>query len=254
MKDAEFNQPEFLALLRQGDEQAYRRLIRRYHGSLVGVASSIIGSRAQAEEVVQDAWLAVFSGVGRFEGRASLVSWIFTIVLNRARTRAVREGRTVGLPVRLEGGSSGEGGAERAVGLESFSPDGRWRDAPRLWDELDPERVIGGRQLWAHVQEAIERLPAGQKGVIILRDMEGVDAEETCALLSITAENQRVLLHRARGRIRAVIDALVGDAIPAAGGKQAVARRASDATRAVLWRVMSLVMPVPWSSVASDLP
>ncbi len=103
MRQTEFDEPEFLARLRRGDERAYRALIRRFHGSLIGLATSIIGSRAQAEEVVQDAWLAVFSGIGPFEGRSSLVTWVFSIVLNRARTRATREGRLVGLPALMEG-------------------------------------------------------------------------------------------------------------------------------------------------------
>src|SRR5579862_6814613 len=189
MRQTEFDQPEFLASLRRGDEQAYRALIRRFHGSLVGLAASIIGSRAQAEEVVQDAWLAVFSGIGAFEGRSSVVTWLFSIVLNRARTRAAREGRLVGLPALMEGSNPGG----RAVPVTDFKLDGHWIEAPRLWDELDPERIVGGRQLWDHVMEAVDRLPSGQRAVIILRDMEGCDAEEACALLDITAENQRVL-------------------------------------------------------------
>ena len=203
MNDAEFNSPAFLALLRRGDEGATGKLIRRYHGSLVGVAGGIIGSRAQAEEVVQDAWLAVFGGVSRFEGRSTLAAWIFTIVLNRARSRARQEGRLVGLPDGLAGG-------ERGVPDADFHPDGHWREVPALWDQLDPERVVGGRQLWDHVQQAIEQLPAGQRAVVILRDMEGASAEAACALLSLSPENQRVLLHRARSRIRRVIDGLLG--------------------------------------------
>jgi RNA polymerase sigma-70 factor (ECF subfamily) len=206
MRQTEFDEPTFLERLRQGDEQAYRTLIRRFHSSLIGVAASIIGSRAQAEEVVQDAWLAVFAGIARFEGRSSVVTWVFSIVLNRARTRAGREGRLVGLPALLAGTDPGG----RAVDVTEFKPDGHWIEAPRLWDELNPERIVGGRQLWDHVIEAIERLPAGQRAVIILRDMEGCEAEEACTLLGISAENQRVLLHRARGRIRQTIDALTG--------------------------------------------
>jgi RNA polymerase sigma-70 factor (ECF subfamily) len=155
---------------------------------------------------VQDAWLAVYSGIGRFEGRSSVVTWLFSIVLNRARTRASREGRLVGLPALLDGTPP----QERAVPASAFQPDGHWIDAPKLWDEISPERIFGGRQLWDHVQEVIERLPAGQRAVIILRDMEGRDAEEACELLAISAENQRVLLHRARSRIREAIDALGG--------------------------------------------
>src|ERR1700722_7979572 len=206
MRQTEFDQPEFLASLRRGDEHAYRRLIRRFHGSLIGIATSIIGSRAQAEEVVQDAWLAVFAGIGAFEGRSSVVTWLFSIVLNRARTRASREGRLVGLPALMEGTSPGG----RAVDVSEFKPDGHWVEAPRLWDEMDPERIIGGRQLWHHVMAAIEQLPSGQRTVITLRDMEGCEADEVCSLLEISAENQRVLLHRARGRVRQTIDGLTG--------------------------------------------
>jgi len=208
--DRQFDAPEFLALLRDGNQGAYRRLIRRYHGSLVGIAQGIIGSRAQAEEVVQDAWLAVFRGIAKFEGRSSLASWIFTIVMNRARTRITVEGRTVGLP--------GLDGVERAVDTSNFQPDGHWQEMPALWDVLDPERQISGRQLWQHVQDAIDRLPAGQKAVIILRDVENRSSEEACDLLSVSPENQRVLLHRARGRVRASIDALL---LEGGGVKQA---------------------------------
>jgi RNA polymerase sigma-70 factor, ECF subfamily len=202
-----FDQPDFLARLRRGDPEAYRSLIRRFHASLVGVAASIIGSRAQAEEVVQDAWLAVYAGIGAFEGRSSLTTWLFSIVLNRARTRATRESRLVGLP-ELDGGEPDE----RAVPLSAFQPDGHWVEAPRRWDDISPERIVGGRQLWMHVRAAIEQLPAGQRAVLVLRDMEGCSAEDACTLLGITVENQRVLLHRARGRIRAIVDALVGNA------------------------------------------
>ena len=203
MRQTEFDAPEFLARLRRGEEQAFRSLIRRFHASLTGVAAAIIGSRAQAEEVVQDAWLAVFAGIDRFEGRSSLATWVFSIVLNRARTRASREGRLVGLPALLDGTEPGG----RAVDVLEFRPDGHWREVPRLWDELSPERIVGGRQLWDHVTEAIERLPAGQRAVIILRDIDGRDAEETCERMGLTDGNQRVLLHRARTRVRAALDA-----------------------------------------------
>jgi RNA polymerase sigma-70 factor (ECF subfamily) len=181
-------------------------LVRRFHASLVRFAASIIGSHAQAEEVVQDSWLAVYAGVGRFEGRSSVVTWIFSIVVNRARTRVSREGRLVGLSALMEGTNP----TERGVPLTEFKPDGHWMEVPRLWDELNPERIVGGRQLWDYVQIVIDKLPAGQRAVILLRDMEGRDAEETCGLLEISAENQRVLLHRARSRIRQEIDALIG--------------------------------------------
>jgi RNA polymerase sigma-70 factor (ECF subfamily) len=207
MREAEFDDPSFLGRLREGDPIAYRALIRRFHASLTRLASSIIGSHAQAEEVVQDSWMAVYAGVKQFEGRSSLITWIFSIVLNRARTRVSREGRLVGLGSLMEGTSP----TERGVPLSEFAPDGHWAEAPRLWDELDPERVVGGRQLWEHVQIVIDRLPGGQRAVILLRDLEGHDADEACALLNISAENQRVLLHRARSRVRKEIDVLTGE-------------------------------------------
>ena len=225
MRQTEFDEPAFLARLRQGDQAAYRLLIRRFHGSLTSVAASIIGSRAQAEEVVQDAWLAVFSGIDRFEGRSSLTTWIFSIVLNRARTLIGREKRLVGLPSILDGSAPGE----RAVPATSFKPDGHWVEAPRLWDEISPERIVSGRQLWDHVQDLIERLPTGQRAVIILRDMEQRDPEEICQLLAISAENQRVLLHRARARLRQAIDELTAG--PKAVGSGATTKPATGRRR-----------------------
>jgi RNA polymerase sigma-70 factor (ECF subfamily) len=220
MRRSEFDDPVFLDRLRRGEQAAYRSLIRRFHRSLTTVAAAVIGSQAQAEEVVQDAWLAVFNGIGRFEGRSSLATWLFSIVLNRARSRASQEKRTVALPPGLDGSES----EERGVPLSAFKPDGHWIDAPRLWDDISPERIIGGRQLWDHVQAVIERLPEGQRAVLVLRDMEGQTAEEACSLLNISAENQRVLLHRARSRVRAAVDVLIG-ASPQAAAVQPAGRK-----------------------------
>jgi RNA polymerase sigma-70 factor (ECF subfamily) len=136
----------------------------------------------------------------------------------------------------LDGGEPGE----RAVPAAAFKPDGHWIEAPRLWDPLDPERIVGGRQLWQHVQEAVERLPVGQRAVLTLRDIEGCTAEEVCALLELSPENQRVLLHRARGRIRQAIDSLPGvHAAPAAAhrpGRRSAAVGAVCRTMAAAWR------------------
>jgi RNA polymerase sigma-70 factor (ECF subfamily) len=238
MRATEFDDPGFLARLRQGDAAAYRSLVRRFHASLVRFAASIIGSRAQAEEVVQDTWLAVYAGVGRFEGRSSLVTWIFSIVMNRARTRVSREGRLVGLGALMEGTPPGG----RGVPLSAFNPDGHWVEAPRLWDELDPERIVAGRQMWDHVQAVIDRLPGGQRAVILLRDMEGRDAEETCAVLEISAENQRVLLHRARCRIRQELDLLAG-AEPVRGAIPARRAPRGGAVARVLHGLANLITP-----------
>jgi RNA polymerase sigma-70 factor, ECF subfamily len=221
MTEVEFDDPAFLARLRSGDDTAFRLLVQRFHGALVGTANAIIGSRAQAEEVVQDTWLAVLANIGAFEGRSSLATWLFTIAANRARTRAKREGRLVGLA------PPSPDGEERAVELQNFRADGHWVVMPRLWHDLDPEREVGGRQLWHHVEAVIEQLPPNQKAVLILRDIEGRSAEEACALLDVSAENQRVLLHRARGRVRRRIDALLaeGEAAPVTSGPESAGQR-----------------------------
>lgn len=245
MRATEFDDPGFLARLREGDSAAYRLLVRRFHASLVRFAASIIGSHAQAEEVVQDSWLAVYAGVGGFEGRSSLVTWIFSIVMNRARTRVSREGRLVGLGALMEGTNP----TERGVPLTAFKPDGHWMEVPKLWDELDPERIVGGRQLWDQVQLVIDRLPAGQRAVILLRDMEGRDAEETCALLEISAENQRVLLHRARSRIRQEIDALIGKEPASRAARTRTPQRSGIVARA-LHVLASLMRPANPAMVA----
>jgi RNA polymerase sigma-70 factor (ECF subfamily) len=238
MGASEFDDPEFLARLRRGDSAAYRILVRRFHTSLVRFAASIIGSHALAEEVVQDTWLAVHGGVGKFEGRSSLVTWIFSIVVNRARTRVSREGRLVGLGTLLEGTSPNE----RGVPLTEFKPDGHWAEMPKLWDELNPERIVAGRQLWDHVQKVIDMLPAGQRAVILLRDMEGRDAEETCGILDISPENQRVLLHRARSRIRREIDTLIG-VEPARRAAPTQPARARDSLARIVHGLANLLNP-----------
>ena len=249
MRVGEFDEPAFLARLRTGEPEAYRHLVRRFHVSLVRLAASVIGSQAQAEEVVQDAWLAVYQGIGRFEGRSSLVTWLFSIVMNRARTRVTREGRTVGVDTLLDG-TSPDG---RAVPLSHFKPDGHWAEAPKLWDSLNPERVVSGRQLWDHALLVIEALPSGQRAVLLLRDMEGRDARETCALLEISAENQRVLLHRARCRVRAEIDRLVGGAPEARPTHAAPGRPAGTARGRGLTRSWLTAVAQPLSHVLSRL-
>ena len=238
----EFDDPSFLARLRRGEEAAYRALIRRFHTSLVNVATALIGSRAQAEEVVQDAWLAVHAGIDRFEGRSSLTTWIFAIVLNRARTRAARESRTVALPAILDGLST----PDPVMPATAFKADGHWVETPALWDDLSPERVVAGQQLWRHVTAVIDSLPAGQKAVITLRDLEGQDAETVCELLGISPENQRVLLHRARGRVRLAIDRLLRGPAGRGGGATP-----GGPHRAWLARIIAWVWPMPSVSRSS---
>jgi len=198
---ATFDRPEFLALLRKGDRGAYRCLIRRFRGTLVGVATAIIGSRAQAEEVVQEAWLSVFVGIDRFEGRSSLATWLFAIVRNGARSRAMQESRLTALPT-LEP----EDEQEWTASAQRLARGDRRIKTLRFRNDLDPERVVAGRQLWARARNTIAALPPRQKAVLVMRDIEALSAEAVCDALSISPENQRVLLHRARSRVRQVIE------------------------------------------------
>ena len=220
----EFDEPDFLLRLRRGEPQAYRLMIGQLHDSLIGVATSIVGSRAQAEEVVQDTWLAVFSGIGAFRGHSSVSTWVFSIVLNLARTRATREARLIGLSALMEGAR--RGGA--AVDVSESNAGGHFIEPRRLWDEINPERIVAGRQLYDHIIEAIEHLPAGQRAVFILCDIEGCDAEDACTLLGIIATTQRLWLHRARSHVRRTIDEATGAPRPAAPGATGGLRQAQD--------------------------
>ena len=191
--------------LRSGEEATFRALIRRHQASLVGVAQTFVKNRATAEEVVQDTWLAVIEGLAAFEGRSSLKNWIFAILANKARTRAIRDGRIV-----AAGSLTGEGEEhEPVVDSSRFDTAGQWRESPGSWDEVTPERVVSGRQIWAHVREAIDELPEAPKSVLILRDVEQMDAAAVREILDVSDANQRVLLHRARARIRQFVEELV---------------------------------------------
>ncbi len=192
--------------LRARDEATFRSLVRQLQRSMIAVAAGFVGSRATAEEVVQDTWLAVIEGIERFEGRASLKNWIFAILANKARTRAVREGRTI--PVADLGRETG--GDEAAVDPSRFDSNGSWIALPALWDEVTPERIVAGRQMWAHVSEAVERLPPAQRAVLVLRQAENMDSAAVRAILGIAEGNQRVLLHRARRRIREHLEKVLG--------------------------------------------
>lgn len=194
-----------LARLREGDEAAFMELVDRYGGLMLRIALTHVRSRAVAEEVVQEAWLGVLTGLERFEGRSSLKTWILRIVANRARTRGEREQRSVPLSA-LEGGQD-----EVSVDPRRFRPPddprypGGWAVPPHAWARLPEESLVAAETL-EHVRVAIRGLPARQQEVILLRDVEGWDSEEVCAALGLSEGNQRVLLHRARSRVRGELE------------------------------------------------
>ncbi|WP_377278172.1 RNA polymerase sigma factor [Rhizobium sp. R86522] len=194
----------FLDQLRSGDADALRLLIERHHAALVGLAQTIVKNRASAEDVAQETWLAVIANISRFEGKAALSTWIIAILLNKAKTCAKREGRYAPLAEETDLGSESED-----LSASKFDASGHWVVEPRSFDGLNPERILAGRQLWNHVRDIIEQLPPAQKAVLIMRDVEGHDAAQTCKALELSPENQRVMLHRARTRIRNEIEALL---------------------------------------------
>jgi RNA polymerase sigma-70 factor (ECF subfamily) len=193
-----------LSRLRSRDEEAFRDLVRRHHGAMVRLAETFVRSPATAEEVVQETWLAVLQGLDGFESRSSLKTWIFSIVANRARTRAVRDGRMV-----LFSEIGEEGSGEPAVDPNRFGPSGSWTRPPQPWGPTSPEGIAASAELVEHVRKAIDELPASQQAVVLLRDVEGCTAEEACNVLGVSETNQRVLLHRGRSRVRKALEGLL---------------------------------------------
>jgi len=203
-----------VAALRRGEERAFVELVGRHGASLLRLARTFVGDRAVAEEVVQETWLAVLNGIDRFEGRSSLKTWIFQILSNRAKTRAVRERRSAPFSSLAEAKDD-----EAAVDADRFRPDGdrwvgHWAAAPSDWSHLPEERLLD-RETLARVQEAIHTLPPRQAEVLVLRDVEGWDPEEVCAALDISDGNQRILLHRARSKVRAALELYLAEGVAA---------------------------------------
>jgi RNA polymerase sigma-70 factor (ECF subfamily) len=182
--------------LKAGDRAAFAELVGRHGGPLLRLATTFVKDRSVAEEVVQDAWLAALDGLDGFEARSSLRTWLFSILANKARNRAVREGRS------LPFSALDDGDGEAAVDPARFHADGHWLEATAAWTVEDPERLAGGAETRAAIERAIAALPEAQRAVVTLRDVEGLEAEEICNLLGLSLTNQRVLLHRARTRLR----------------------------------------------------
>ncbi len=191
--------------LRAGDRAAFTAVVVQHGGALLRLASTFVKDRALAEEVVQDAWLSALEHLDAFEGRASLRTWLFHIVANRARTRLSREGRSV--PFSSLGRP--EDSDEPAVSPDRFDQGGMWKEPPGRWSEENPERLAQGVETRAAIERAIAELPEAQRAVITLRDIEELETEEICNLLDITVSNQRVLLHRARSRVRQALEKLM---------------------------------------------
>jgi RNA polymerase sigma-70 factor, ECF subfamily len=191
---------ELLVRLRSGDERAFVSLVQCYQEQMLRLASSFVPSRAVAEEVVQDTWLALLRGLDTFEGRSSLKTWLFSILLNQARTTGTREHRSV--PVA---------NPEPAVDPARFDVSGHWAEPPEHWTEAVEGRLAAGK-LADRIRELMDELPARQREVVILRDVEEMSSEEVCSVLAISDGNQRVLLHRGRSRLRQLFEDEFGGA------------------------------------------
>ena len=190
---------QLLSRLRAGDESAFTALVDRHHAAMVRLARAYVPTDAVAEEVVQEAWLGVLRGLARFEGRSSLRTWIYRIVVNQAKTHGARERRL----------AADESLSEPAVEPERFT-NGAWSRPPASWAPVEHRLVT--QETGAMIRQAIDGLPALQRLVISLRDVAGLPPEEVCELLELTDGNQRVLLHRARSRVRNSLESYLGDA------------------------------------------
>jgi RNA polymerase sigma-70 factor (ECF subfamily) len=204
----EADDSRLVAALRSGEEAAFSLLLQRYHGALVRVAMGYVGDRAVAEEVAQETWLGVLRGLDRFEGRSSLKTWIFRILTNRAKTRGEREGRTIPFSALARNETEAD---DPAVEPERFLPadhpqwPGHWAAPVKSWGNEPEARLLAG-ETGERIREAVDALPPTQQTVIILRDVQGFGADEVCALLQISEANQRVLLHRARSKVRRALE------------------------------------------------
>lgn len=190
---------DLLARLQAGDEAAFAALVRRYQPSLLRLACSLVGSQAVAEEAVQDTWLGVVRGVERFEGRATFKTWLFRILVNRARSALGRERRDE--PLVTDAGP--------VVPPARFGPDGAWAIPPAPWTDEADDRLVA-EQLARRARACLEELPASQRQAILLRDLEGLAPADVCQVLGVTEGNLRVLLHRGRAKVRGMLDAEMG--------------------------------------------
>ena len=195
--------------LRRGDEAAFRELVRRHHGAMVRFAETFVPSRAIAEEVVQDAWLGVIKGIDRFEGRSTISTWIFRIVGNIARTRGAREKRVVPTTTLWDELSEASGPSVPASRFSGPPGRGGWSQPPAHWSDLPDERLLS-QATFDRVAAIAGQLSEHQRRVFVLRDIEGYTSAEVCDMLELSDVNQRVLLHRARSRVRAALEAELG--------------------------------------------
>jgi RNA polymerase sigma-70 factor, ECF subfamily len=189
---------ELLERLRAGEEQAFVLLVARHHSAMLRLARSFVSSSAVAEEVVQDTWVGVLRGLDGFAGRSTFKTWLLRILVNRARSAGVREHRTVAV-----------GDAGPVVDKSRFDASGAWMSPPEHWVEDSDERLLA-EGLAERIHSSLQELPARQREVVMLRDVDGLSGQEVCQVLSISEANQRVLLHRGRSHLRQALEDELG--------------------------------------------
>jgi RNA polymerase sigma-70 factor, ECF subfamily len=189
---------ELVARLRAGEEQAFVMLVARHHAGMLRLARSFVSSPAVAEEVVQDTWIGVLRGLDGFAGRSSFRTWLLRILVNRATSTGVRERRSVAV-----------GDAGPVVDRARFDASGAWMSPPQHWVEDSDDRLLA-QGLADQIQEALDALPARQREVVVLRDVDGLSGQEVCDVLEISEANQRVLLHRGRSHLRQALESELG--------------------------------------------
>jgi|TARA_Y100001001_G_C7978505_1_gene298527 RNA polymerase sigma-70 factor (ECF subfamily) len=187
--------PKFVARLQRGDNTAFAQLVQHQHNYLLATARSML-SHADAEEAVQDAWIAIHRAIGKFEGRSQLRTWLTRIVINQARMMLRKQGREI----QFDPTSEEDPLAHR------FREGGHWQDGPRQWDLGGPDALLTRDELRHCMARCLERMPENQRLVLELRDLQGMDFDAICNMLDISASNVRVLLHRARARLFELVD------------------------------------------------
>jgi RNA polymerase sigma-70 factor (ECF subfamily) len=191
------DETELLVRLRAGQPAAFEELVRQYHGAMKRAAAALIGE-AQAEEAVQEAWLSAIRNLPKFEGRSTLKTWLFSILLNEARGRLRKAKREV----RVEDFGSEKG----LLDPGRFAGDGHWAQEPMLWHDQSPEALLNHEDFLRCLEIVLDSLPEIQRSVLTLREYQGLEMGQICNILSISASNMRVLLHRARTRVYAMVD------------------------------------------------
>jgi RNA polymerase sigma-70 factor, ECF subfamily len=197
-------QNDLIAAILDGDETAFNWLVKRHWGGMMRVSRGILGNESLASEVVQETWEAVFKGLGSFRGESSLSTWIFRILVNRARRTGKKEAREIPFSgMRAQGAEE-----DRGELVDEFTSKGGWSSPVHGWSFYDPQQEAINREGLRLVAKGLEKLPENQRVVVAMRDVEGIDSEEVCEMLGLSQANQRQLLHRGRTKLRQMLEAV----------------------------------------------